>query len=137
MKLGASETIDPNEVDPIEVIRSATHGRGADATLDATGVAEVRAAAVRSTRVWGRSCLVGEGGTVTFDATNDIIHRQVTLMGSWTFSTVVLEELGHYVVDRGVPLRDLITERFTLDQVDDAFTRFEAGAPGKYVVTWD
>ena len=133
MKLGASETIDPNEVDPIEVIRSTTHGRGADATLDATGVAEVRAAAVRSTRVWGRSCLVGEGGTVTFDATNDIIHRQVTLMGSWTFSTVVLEELGHYVVDRGVPLRDLITERFTLDQVDDAFTRFEAGAPAS---TW-
>ena len=44
LKLGASETIDPNEVDPIEVIRSATHGRGADATLDATGVAEVRAA---------------------------------------------------------------------------------------------
>ena len=137
MKLGASETIDPNEVDPIEVIRSATHGRGADATLDATGVAEVRAQAVRSTRVWGRSCLVGEGGTVTFDATNDIIHRQVTLMGSWTFSTVVLEELGHYVVDRGIPLRDMITRTFTLDQVAEAFADFEAGAPSKYVVTWD
>ncbi|MDE2969739.1 MAG: zinc-binding dehydrogenase [Chloroflexota bacterium] len=137
MKLGASETVDPNEVDPIEVIKAATHGRGADATLDASGVADVRAQAVRSTRVWGRSCFVGEGGTVTFDATNDIIHRQVTLMGSWTFSTVVLEELGHYVVDRSIPLRDMITRTFTLDQVAEAFTDFEAGAAGKYVVTFD
>ena len=97
----------------------------------------MRAQAVRSTRVWGRSCFVGEGGTVTFDATNDIIHRQVTLLGSWTFSTVVLEELGNYVVDRGIPLRDMITKTFTLDQVAEAFTDFEAGAAGKYVVTFD
>ena len=136
-KLGAAQTVDPTDADPIEVIRAATHGRGADATLDATGIADVRLAAVRSVRDWGRSCFVGEGGTVTFDVTTDIIRRQLTLMGSRTFSTLVLEELGRYVVDRGLPLRELITGRFTLDQVDDAFVRFEAGAAGKYVVTWD
>ena len=135
-KLGAAQTVDPTDADPIEVIRAATHGRGADATLDATGIADVRVAAVRSVRDWGRSCFVGEGGTVTFDVTTDIIRRQLTLMGSRTFSTVVLEELGRYVVDRGLPLRELITGRFTLDQVDDAFVRFEAGAAGKFVVTW-
>lgn len=136
-KLGAAQTIDPNEADPIEVIRSVTHGRGADATLDATGIAEVRAVAVRSTRAWGRSCMVGEGGSITLDATNDVIHKQLTLMGSRTFSTVVLEEVGRYVVDRGLPLGELITKRFRLDGVGDAFARFEAGAAGKYVVTWD
>ena len=80
--------------------------------------------------------MVGEGGTINLDATNDVIHKQLTLMGSRTFSTIGLEELGRYVVDRNLPLRDMITARFTLDQVADAFTRFEAGAAGKYVVTW-
>ena len=136
-KLGAAQTVDPNDADPIEVVKAATHGLGADASIDASGIADVRTAAVRSVRDWGRSCFVGEGGTVTFEVTNDIMRRQLTLMGSRTFSTIVLEELGRYVVDRSLPLKDLITARFPLDQVADAFARFEAGAAGKFVVTWD
>ena len=137
MKLGAAETVDPNDADPIEAIRAATHGLGADATIDASGIAAVRLAAVRSVRDWGRACFVGEGGTVTLDVTADILRKQLTLMGSRTFSTLVLEELGRYVVDRNLPLRDLITARFSLDDIAGAFAAFEAGAAGKFVVTWD
>ena len=136
-KLGAAQTVDPFDADPIEVVKAATHGLGVDASIDASGIAEVRTAAVRSVRDWGRSCFVGEGGTVTFEVTNDIMRRQLTLMGSRTFSTILLEELGRYIADRNLPLKDLITARFTLDRIDDAFARFEAGAPGKFVVTWD
>lgn len=136
-KLGAAQTVDPYDADPVEVVKAATRGLGADTSIDASGIAEVRTAAVRSLRDWGRTCFVGEGGTVTFDVTPDIMRKQLTLMGSRTFSTMVLEELGRYVVDRSLPLKDLITARFTLDQIADAFARFDAGAPGKFVVTWD
>ena len=135
--LGAWNTVDPTESDPVEAIQELTHGRSADATLDATGIAEVRTAAVHSTRAWGRACLVGEGGTVTFEPTPDIIHRQLTLLGSWTFSTVVLEELGRFVVERDLPLEDLITHRFPLDRADEAFRLFEGRTTGKVVFTWD
>ena len=135
--LGASQTIDPRGNDPVQTIADLTHGEGADASLDATGIAEVRASAVRSTRVWGRACLVGEGGTVTFEPSPDIIHRQLTLMGSWTFSTLVLAELAQYVVDRRLPLTDLITHRFPVERAQDAFELFDLGASGKVVFAWD
>lgn len=136
-RLGAWKTIDPTDTDPVEAILELTHGEGADASLDATGIDEVRASAVRSTRIWGRACLVGEGGTATFKATPDIIHRQLTLLGSWTFSTIILEELGRWVVDRRVPVRDIFTHRFPLERAEEALKLFDAAATGKVVFVWD
>ncbi|MCI0798262.1 MAG: zinc-binding dehydrogenase [Chloroflexi bacterium] len=134
--LGAWQTIDPSHTDPVEAIKELTQGQGADASLDATGIAEARANAVRSTRIWGRACLVGEGGDVTFEPSPDIIHRQLTLIGSWTFSTGILEELGNFIVQRQLPLSDLITHRFSLEHAEEAFRLFESGATGKVVFTW-
>ena len=131
--LGADVVINPTEVDPIQAIRDLTHGEGADATLDCTGNATARAQTVRSARVFGRACFVGEGGSVTLEPSPDIIHRHLTLYGSWTFPTVGLEECARFVVDRGVPLPKLITHRFRLDQAVEAFQTFDQGATGKCV----
>jgi threonine dehydrogenase-like Zn-dependent dehydrogenase len=136
MELGAWKALDPTQGSPVEAIYELTSGKGADAALDATGLAEARANSVRSTRIWGRACLVGEGGTVTFEPTPDIIHRQLTLYGSWTFSTVVLEELANWVIDRDMPLKQIITHRFSLDQAAQAFQVFDGGKTGKAVFEW-
>ena len=137
VKLGASETVDPSSADAVEAVRALTGGVGADASLDATGIDEVRGNTVRSTRTWGRACFVGEGGTVTLQPTPDIIHRQLTLIGSWTFSTHVLEELAKFVVDRNLPLGDLITHKFRLAEAAEAFTLFDSATTGKPVFYWD
>src|SRR6185437_6242016 len=131
--LGADEVVNPTEGDPIEAIRDLTHGEGADATLDCTGNATARAQTVRSARVFGRACFVGEGGTVSLEPSPDIIHRQLTLYGSWTFPTVGLDECARFVVDRGVDLNELITHRFRLDQAEEALQIFDGGATGKCV----
>jgi threonine dehydrogenase-like Zn-dependent dehydrogenase len=128
---GAEITLNAAEVDPIEAIKAATHGEGADASLDATGNPEARVQAVRSTRVFGRACLVGEGNTTTFDISPDIIHRQLTLYGSWTFSSVGLAEAAQFVADRAVPLRSILTRQFPLEDAAAAFEYFAGGAPGK------
>ena len=131
--LGADVVISPKDGDPVRAIRELTHGEGADATLDCTGNATARAQTVRSARVFGRACFVGEGGTVSLEPSPDIIHRHLTLYGSWTFPTVGLEECARFVVDRGVNLEKLITHRFRLDQAEEAFRLFDQGATGKCV----
>lgn len=131
--LGADVVINPMETEPVQAIRDLTHGEGADATLDCSASPTARAQAVRSARVFGRACFVGEGGTVTLEPSPDIIHRHLTLYGSWTFPSVGLEECAHWVVDRGVPLPRLITHRFRLEQADEAFRTFAGGATGKCV----
>lgn len=133
-ELGADEIVDASATDPVAAVRALTRGEGADATIDCTGNATARGQSVRSARVFGRACFVGEGGTVELTPSPDVIHRHLTLYGSWTFSTVLLEECARFIVDRQVPLHRLITGRFPLDQIGEAFRQFEAGAPGKFVI---
>lgn len=130
---GAAETINAQSYDPVRAILELTHGEGADATLDATGQAEARVNAVRATRIFGRACLVGEGSSTTFDVSAQIIHKQLTIYGSWTFSTVGLEECARFIVDRQIPLHRLITHTFPLDAAGQAFQLFDAGKTGKCV----
>ncbi len=135
-KLGCAAAIDPREVDPVEAICGLTGGEGADATLDCTGLPGPRTQSVRSTRVYGRACLVGEGGETTFDVSRDIIHKQLNLTGSWTMSTIGLAEVADYIVQRAIPLKDLITHRFRPEQAVEAYKVFEGGETGKVILTF-
>ena len=136
-RLGADVTIDASEDDAVEAIRELTHGEGADATLDATGIPEVRIAAVDSAMLWGRVCFVGEGNLTTFDVSPQIIHKQLTIYGSWTFSTGGLTEVADFVVERRVPLKDLFTHTFPLEEAADAYTLFDSGKTGKVALVWE
>ena len=134
---GAEHAIDANAGDPVEAIRQLTHGEGADATLDCTGNATARANAVKSARAWGRACFVGEGGTVTLEPSPDVIHKQLTIYGSWTFSTVGLAECARFIADRKVPLREIITHEFAWRDADEAYRTFDQGKTGKCVLLFD
>ena len=133
-RVGADVVVDAGRQDPVEAVRELTGGEGADLTLEATGIPQVRLNAVDSVRAWGKVCFVGEGNTTTFDISAQIIHRQLTIYGSWTFSTVGLAEVAGFVVDRRVPLGDLITHRFPLERAAEAYELFEAGRTGKVVL---
>jgi threonine dehydrogenase-like Zn-dependent dehydrogenase len=137
LELGAATAIDPEAAPVVEQIRELTHGEGADATLDCTGHSEARANCAKAARPWGRACFVGEHGTATFDMTPDVIHKQLTMYGSWTFSTVIMAELARFAVDRAVPLHKVFTDSFTLDQAQHAFERFESRVMGKGVFVFD
>jgi threonine dehydrogenase-like Zn-dependent dehydrogenase len=133
-EFGADETIDPSRTsDVVGAIRQLTHGRGAHASLDASSSAEARAQAVRCVRTWGKACFVGEGGTVTLDVSNDLLRRQVTLIGSWTFSSVGQAECARYVADREIDVDALFTQRWKLEQAEEAYRLFDTQTTGKGV----
>jgi threonine dehydrogenase-like Zn-dependent dehydrogenase len=133
---GAWKTIDNSGGDAVEQIQALTHGEGADATLEAAGLPATRVAAAEAARVFGRACLVGEGGEVIYQPTPHIIHRHLTLIGSWTFSTFGLAEAAQFVADRNVPLRSLITQSCSVEGAPAAYQSFAGGMPGKFVITW-
>jgi threonine dehydrogenase-like Zn-dependent dehydrogenase len=134
---GAWATVDASNNDAPEQIRELTKGNGADATLEAAGLAVTRVAAVESTKIFGRTCLVGEGGEVTYQPTPHIIHRHLTMLGSWTFSTFGLAEAARFTAERNVPLGSVITSRSTIEEAPQAYEEFSSGAPGKFVINWD
>jgi len=132
-EFGANAVIDPVAVDPVQAIRQLTHGEGASTTLDCSGIPDARVAAVKSACIWGRVCFVGERNTTTFDISPDIIHKQLTIHGSWTFSSLGQEECAHFVVERKLPLKRLLTHEFKLEQAEEAYKLFDTQTTGKGV----
>ncbi len=132
-ELGAESVINSKDADPAAAIKQLTHGEGAETTMDCTGIAEARLAAVKSAATWGRVAFVGEGGATTFDISADLIRKQLTLVASWTFSAIGQWECARFIADRKIPLKRLLTERFTLDQAEDAYRLFDTQTTGKGV----
>ena len=132
-EFGATDVINPMETDPVAAIRELTDGLGAHATLDASSSPDARRQAVQSVRTWGKVCLVGEGGQMTLDVSPDLLRRQVTLIGSWTFSTVGQAECAKFIADRGVDVDLLFTDRWRLDQAVEAYQLFDQQTTGKGV----
>ena len=130
---GADALLDPGANDPAARIKELTHGLGADLTLDTSGTAEGRLTAVRGTRAWGTVCFVGEGGSVTLDVSPDMLRKQLTIMGSWTFSTVVQAECARFVADRRIAVDRLFTHRWQLAQAEEAYRLFDTQTSGKGV----
>jgi len=88
---------------------------------------------VRCVKTWGKACFVGEGGTVTLDVSTDLLRRQVTLIGSWTFSRNGQAECARYVAERGIALDPLFTHRWRLEEAEEAYRVFDRQSEGKGV----
>jgi len=130
---GADEVVNPGSNDPVAAIKDLTHGLGADLTLDTSGSPDGRVTAVRSARAWGTVCFVGEGGSVTIDVSPDMLRKQLTIIGSWTFSTVGQADCARFVADRNIKVDDLFTHRWKLDQAEAAYRLFDQQTSGKGV----
>src|SRR4030081_1627542 len=132
-EFGADELVNPGSNDPVEAIKELTHGKYADLSLDTSSNREARLNAIRSTKVWGTMCFVGEGGDVTIDVSPHLLRRQMTSMPSWTFSTVIQAECAQFCVERKIDVDKLFTHKWALDQADEAYKLFDKQADGKGV----
>jgi threonine dehydrogenase-like Zn-dependent dehydrogenase len=130
---GADAVIDGRANDPVSAIRDLTHGEGAHKTLDCSSAPEARAAAVRAARAWGTACFVGERGQVTLDVSADLLRRQISLVGSWTFSKQGQAACAEFVADRNIAVDKLFTHRWKLDDAERAYKLFDTQTTGKGV----
>lgn len=130
MKLGAAETVDPAAGDPVDQIRALTGGTGPQAAVETAGASAAASAALGALAPWGRLCLVGLGGALTIDVRQQL-SRQLTVMTSWSLSSVQQIACADFIVDRQLPVDDLFTHRWTLDQAAEAYQDFDKQQSGK------
>ncbi|MGH8691499.1 MAG: zinc-binding dehydrogenase, partial [Burkholderiales bacterium] len=123
-------------LDSAEQIKDLTRGEGVDMAIDCTGVAAARLAAVRSAKTWGTVCFVGEGGEVTLDVSRDLLRKQLTLIGSWTFSAMGQADCARFIADNRIALERIFSHRWKLDQADEAYRVFDTQSTGKGVITF-
>ena len=132
-EFGASDVIDATKDNPVEKLKELTRGEGVDFSLECSSASAAREAAVRCVKTWGTACFVGEGGDVKLDVSPDLLRRQVTLIGSWTFSAMGMLECARFIDDNDIDLERIFTHRWKLEQADEAYRSFDTQSTGKGV----
>ena len=117
--------------------RRLTGGRGGEKAVDTSASDAGRQLAIRATREWGKIAFIGEGGTVHFNPSPDIIHGQKSIYGSWVTSIWKMEDLVERIVRWGIHPDELVTHTFKLEDAAEAFALMADGNCGKVAVVFD
>ena len=138
---GATHTVDSSVADPVEAIRELTDGNGADVVIDAVGRPETFLQAFKARDLAGTAVLVGVPTpemTVELPLLDVFGHGGAT-KSSW-YGDCLPERDFPMLIDLHLQGRlDLgafVTERITLDQVEDAFATMNGGDVLRSVVTF-
>ncbi len=134
LSLGAVDEVVPAGADAAAAVRELTGGRGCEVTLDTSGSAGGRLTALQATRTWGRSVMVGEGGSLTLDVSPVLIHPQLTVYGSWVTSTWRMARLVADLARWDLHPELIVTDRFPLAETGLAYRSADAGTGGKVAV---
>ena len=118
-------------------IAELTHGRGCEASIDCSGAPPARLLALKSTRQWGRCALVGEGNNLDVDVSKVLIHKQLTVFGSWVTSLPRMERLLEHLVRWDLRPERIVTHRFPLAETGEAYRVADSGVGGKIAVVMD
>jgi threonine dehydrogenase-like Zn-dependent dehydrogenase len=120
--------------DAAESVAQVTSGVGAQAVIDCSGSRAGRGTAIESAAEWGRVSLVGEGGTLETEVSDALLHKQLTLYASWVTSVQGMEQITADLVRWGLRPETVVSDRFDLDQADDAYRLAAGESRGKVVL---
>ena len=135
--LGLADVVIPAGPEAVTQILDLTGGNGCERALDCSANDKGRLTAIQGARKWGKIAFVGEGGSCCFQPSPDIIHDQKTIYGSWVTSIWLMEELVEKLVRWNLHPADLVTHRFGLEQVSDAYALMADGRCGKIAIAFD
>jgi alcohol dehydrogenase len=137
-RMGADEVIDFHEQDPVEAVRRATEGRGADVAIEALGTQATFENCLRSLRPGGTLSSLGiYSGKLSIP-----IDAYVGGLGDHCIVTTLcpggkerMRQLMEMVRHGRLDLTPLLTHRFSLDDIEEAYDLFGNQQDGVLKVT--
>ncbi len=122
LALGAIEAFDPTNGKLVEAIRAKTEGRGADAVLVAVAHPALVVEALVAARPGGRVLLFAANDPVTkieFPAAAVGIDEK-EILGSYSAAIDIQQAAAGLVLQKKLPVMDIVTHRFPLDRIQEA-----------------
>ncbi|MBB4662822.1 zinc-dependent alcohol dehydrogenase family protein [Conexibacter arvalis] len=118
----------------LDAVARETGGRGVSTAIDCSGSAPGRRLAIDAIAEWGRISLVGEGGTLETEVSDALLHKQVTIHASWVTSLQRMEQLTRDLVRWGMRPERIVSDTFSLEEIDAAYRLAAGESRGKVVV---
>jgi NDMA-dependent alcohol dehydrogenase len=141
MKFGATHTVNASHQDPVARVKEITDGRGADYTFEVYGSAETVETAYAMARKGGTVVVVGiapVGDKADIDAVS-LVREEKVLKGSYYGSArchVDMPKIVDMYMSGRLNLDDLITRRYSLDQINEAYEDLDKGEIGRGVIVF-
>jgi S-(hydroxymethyl)mycothiol dehydrogenase len=140
-RFGATHTVNASAEDPVEAIRAATGGFGADVVIDAVGRPETWKQAFYARDLAGTVVLVGvPTPEMTVEVPLlDVFGRGGALKSSWYGDCLPSRDfpmLTALYLQGRLDLDAFVTEEIALDQVEEAFARMHRGDVLRSVVVF-
>lgn len=140
LEIGATLAIEPGGA--LDAVRAATDGLGADWTFECVGAADVQRAALECARPGGKCVLVGLAAMGTgFELdTAALVRQEKSVIGSYYGSCDPARDLIGYVnrwAAGELAVDALVTRRWRLDQVAEAYDALLAGEGARAVIVME
>jgi S-(hydroxymethyl)glutathione dehydrogenase/alcohol dehydrogenase len=140
-QFGATHTVNGGASDPVSAIQELTGGRGVDYAFEVIGVPEVVVQAFLAVRRGGKAVVVGVPPVTDMIAVPGMLFPLAeksligSLYGSATMSRDVPRLIDLYRAGK-LKLDELVTRRYSLNQVNEAFTALRQGEVVRGVITF-
>ena len=129
-RMGASETVNFRNIKGIDALAAAVQdalgGKLADFAFQCTGSPVAHSNIYHFIRNGGGLCELGffiNGGDATINPHFDLCSKEITLVGSWVYTLrdyVTTFDFLKRAIGIGLPIKELITHRFGLDEMNEA-----------------
>jgi threonine dehydrogenase-like Zn-dependent dehydrogenase len=130
-ELGAQQVIDPNDPDALRLLKDLTGGRGADKVIECTAIPAAQSFAIQAARRRGEVAFVGWGGHIELD---NMIPNGLSLHGCWHWNLHGVTRMWQTIRANSAKLDRLITHRFPLSKVQEAWELQLSGNCGKVLL---
>ena len=129
-RFGASHLINLTKSDPIEEINKITKGEGVDYSMDAGGSIESIQLAFDLVKKNGGECIFAShpenGKKISLDPFDLISGKNIR--GSWggsVFPDKDIPVLANLVIEKNLPLSEMITKKYKLSEINNALSDLE------------
>ena len=132
VRLGATHSVNSRQREPLAAILELTGSRGVDYAFEAAGRRETMETAFRAVRNQGGLCVLAgnlpHGEQIAIDPFDLIRGKRI--VGTWGGESQPDSDIPHFVdwfQNGRLPLAELITREYRLDQINDALVDMEQG----------
>ena len=136
-RVAGGTILNGRDVDPVGAILDLTGGKGAEGVVECSGNEIARAQAAAAARLHGTVVYVGAGAEHLKIDFLDILRKALTLKGNSVYSMGDYFKAVAFLEKHDIPLDDMVTHRFKIDQAVEAFRTFDSGETGKVIFDWE
>ena len=136
LELGAEAVVNPLDSEALQQILELTlDGRGVDKAVDCSGVVAAHRLCIDAARRKGQVAFVGECSDDTpLRISSDMIRKGLRLVGSWHFNMADTPRMMTMIGELGGELDKLITHRYALADIQNAWETQLSGQCGKVIL---